>query len=136
MRAGRGDLVSKAGADGVQVVASRRRGQAFAIKISDGSKIAVCRRRWRCWISWAVDEGQRAERRPGAPKRSPASRGLRSVNVARCSSSKRGPSRPRGRFDYCTRPRIDAWVPGKGTSTPALTTVSPSTRSTEMLLSL
>jgi L-asparaginase II len=41
MRAGRGDWVTKAGADGVQAVASVSRGQAFAIKIADGSKVAV-----------------------------------------------------------------------------------------------
>ena len=41
MRAGRGDWVAKAGADGVQALASRSRGQAFAIKIADGNKIAV-----------------------------------------------------------------------------------------------
>jgi L-asparaginase II len=41
MRAGRGDWVAKAGADGVQTVASISRGQAFAIKIADGSKIAL-----------------------------------------------------------------------------------------------
>jgi L-asparaginase II len=41
MRAGRGDWVTKAGAEGVQVVASRSRGQAFALKISDGNQIAL-----------------------------------------------------------------------------------------------
>ena len=41
MRAGRGDWVTKAGADGVQVVASRSRGQSFALKIADGNKVAV-----------------------------------------------------------------------------------------------
>ncbi len=41
MRAGRGDWVTKAGADGVQAFASRGRGQAFALKISDGNKTAV-----------------------------------------------------------------------------------------------
>jgi L-asparaginase II len=40
MRAGRGDWVSKVGADGVQVLASKSRGQAFALKISDGGKLA------------------------------------------------------------------------------------------------
>lgn len=37
MRAGRGDWVSKTGADGVQVVGSRSRGQAFALKVLDGN---------------------------------------------------------------------------------------------------
>ena len=41
MRAGRGDWITKVGADGVQVVASRSRRQALAIKISDGSKPAL-----------------------------------------------------------------------------------------------
>jgi L-asparaginase II len=41
MQAGRGDWVTKIGADGVQAVASRSRGQAFAIKIADGSKVAL-----------------------------------------------------------------------------------------------
>lgn len=41
MRAGGGDWVTKVGADGVQVVASRSRGEAFAIKISDGNKPAL-----------------------------------------------------------------------------------------------
>ncbi|HSV45864.1 MAG TPA: asparaginase, partial [Ramlibacter sp.] len=41
MRAGRGDWVTKAGADGVQAFASRNRQQAFALKISDGSKVAL-----------------------------------------------------------------------------------------------
>ncbi|MES2940954.1 MAG: asparaginase [Pseudomonadota bacterium] len=42
MRAGNGDWISKAGADGVQVVASRSRKQAVAVKVIDGSKQAVC----------------------------------------------------------------------------------------------
>jgi L-asparaginase II len=41
MQAGRGDWVSKAGADGVQVVASRSRGEALALKIADGNKVAL-----------------------------------------------------------------------------------------------
>lgn len=41
MRAGAGDWVSKVGADGVQVLASRSRRQALAIKVSDGSKPAL-----------------------------------------------------------------------------------------------
>lgn len=40
MRAGGGDWVTKTGADGVQVVASQSRGEAFALKISDGNKAA------------------------------------------------------------------------------------------------
>ena len=41
MRVGRGDWVTKVGADGVQVVGSRSRGQALAIKIMDGNKAAL-----------------------------------------------------------------------------------------------
>ena len=41
MRAGAGDWITKVGADGVQVVASRSRRQALAIKIADGSKPAL-----------------------------------------------------------------------------------------------
>ena len=41
MRAGRGDWVTKVGADGVQAFASISRGQAFAIKVADGSKVAL-----------------------------------------------------------------------------------------------
>lgn len=41
MEAGRGDWVTKVGADGVQVVASRSRGEALALKISDGNTLAL-----------------------------------------------------------------------------------------------
>ena len=41
MRAGRGDWITKVGADGVQAFASRSRGEAFAIKILDGSMPAL-----------------------------------------------------------------------------------------------
>jgi len=41
MRAGGGDWVAKAGAEGVQVVASRSRGEALALKIADGNKLAL-----------------------------------------------------------------------------------------------
>jgi L-asparaginase II len=41
MQAGRGDWLTKVGADGVQAVASRSRGQGFAIKVMDGSKVAL-----------------------------------------------------------------------------------------------
>ncbi|MBL0423265.1 asparaginase [Ramlibacter sp. AW1] len=40
-RAGRGDWISKGGADGVQVLASRSRGQAIAVKVADGSRLAT-----------------------------------------------------------------------------------------------
>lgn len=41
MTAGRGDWVTKVGADGVQVVASKSRGEGFAIKIIDANKPAL-----------------------------------------------------------------------------------------------
>src|SRR6185369_14254381 len=40
-RAGRGDWLAKAGADGVQALASRSRAQAFVVKIADGNKVAL-----------------------------------------------------------------------------------------------
>jgi L-asparaginase II len=41
MHIGRGDWITKIGADGVQVVASKSRGEALALKISDGNKTAL-----------------------------------------------------------------------------------------------
>ena len=41
MHAGRGDWVTKIGADGMQVVASRSRGQALVVKIADGNPVAL-----------------------------------------------------------------------------------------------
>ena len=41
MQAGGGDWVSKVGADGVQVVGSKSRGEAFALKIIDANKPAL-----------------------------------------------------------------------------------------------
>ena len=41
MQTGRGDWVTKVGADGVQVVGSKSRRQAFALKIADGGKLAA-----------------------------------------------------------------------------------------------
>jgi len=41
MQAGRGDWVSKVGADGVQVLGSKSRGEALAIKIIDANKPAL-----------------------------------------------------------------------------------------------
>jgi len=65
MRAGRGDWVSKAGADGVQVVASRSRRQAVAVKVSDGSKVAATAATVGALdqLGW-LDEQQREALRP------------------------------------------------------------------------
>ena len=41
MQAGHGDWIAKVGADGVQAIASKSRGEAFAIKISDGNRVAL-----------------------------------------------------------------------------------------------
>jgi L-asparaginase II len=41
MRAGRGDWVTKVGADGVQVVGSKSRGEAVALKVMDANKVAL-----------------------------------------------------------------------------------------------
>jgi L-asparaginase II len=64
MRAGRGDWVSKGGADGVQAVASQSRGHAIALKISDGSKVAVAAAVIEVMdqLGW-LDEAQREELR-------------------------------------------------------------------------
>jgi L-asparaginase II len=65
MRAGRGDWVTKAGADGVQVVASKSRGQALALKISDGNKTALFAATVAALdqLGW-LDSRQREELRP------------------------------------------------------------------------
>lgn len=65
MTAGRGDWVTKVGADGVQVVASRSRGQAFAIKIIDASKPALFAATVEVLhlLGW-LDEQQRTELEP------------------------------------------------------------------------
>jgi L-asparaginase II len=79
MRAGRGDWVSKAGADGVQVVASRSRREAFALKISDGNKTAVYAASVAVMdqLGW-LDERQREELRPW---RAEAINSIRGVQV-------------------------------------------------------
>jgi L-asparaginase II len=65
MRAGRGDWVTKVGAEGVQVVASRSRGQALAIKISDGNKLALYAATVEALdqLGW-LDDAQREALRP------------------------------------------------------------------------
>lgn len=65
MQAGRGDWVSKSGADGVQVVASRSRGQALALKVADGNQLAVTAATVAALdqLGW-LDARQREELRP------------------------------------------------------------------------
>lgn len=65
MRAGRGDWVAKIGADGMQVLASRSRGQAFALKVVDGNKTALhaATVEVMAQLGW-LDDVQRAELAP------------------------------------------------------------------------
>ena len=65
MQAGRGDWVSKAGADGVQAVASVSRHEAIAVKVIDGSKLAVTAAAVAAMdqLGW-LDEHQREQLRP------------------------------------------------------------------------
>lgn len=65
MQAGRGDWVTKVGADGMQVVASRSRGEALALKISDGNKTALHAATVEALdqLGW-LDARQREELRP------------------------------------------------------------------------
>ena len=62
MRAGRGDWVTKIGADGVQVVGSKSRGEAFAIKVIDANKPALYAATVEVLeqLGW-LDDDQRAE---------------------------------------------------------------------------
>ena len=65
MRVGRGDWVSKVGADGVQVVGSKSRGEAFALKIIDGNKPALFAASVEVLdqLGW-LDDAQRAALQP------------------------------------------------------------------------
>ena len=70
MRAGRGDWVSKIGADGMQVLGSRSRGQAFALKVVDGNKTALHAATVEVLeqLGW-LDDTQRAELEPWRARR-------------------------------------------------------------------
>ena len=65
MQVGRGDWVTKVGADGVQVVGSKSRGEAFALKISDGNKPALFAASVEILdqLGW-LDDAQRATLQP------------------------------------------------------------------------
>lgn len=65
MRVGRGDWVTKVGADGVQAVGSRSRGLGFAIKIIDANKPALHAATVELMdrLGW-LDDAQRAELEP------------------------------------------------------------------------
>lgn len=77
MQAGRGDWVSKVGADGVQVVGSKSRGEAFAIKIIDGNKAALFAASVEVLeqLGW-TDEAQRDALRPWRAQALVNARGL------------------------------------------------------------
>jgi L-asparaginase II len=76
MQAGRGDWVTKVGADGMQVVASRARGQALVLKISDGNKTALFAATVEAMdqLGW-LDARQREELRPWRAEAIPNLRG-------------------------------------------------------------
>lgn len=76
--AGRGDWVSKIGADGVQVLGSKSRGEAFAIKIIDGNKPALFAATVEVLeqLGW-LDDAQRAELDPWRSAAISNARGLR-----------------------------------------------------------
>lgn len=65
MQAGRGDWVTKIGADGVQVVGSKSRGEAIALKIMDANKTALHAATVEVLdqLGW-LDDAQREELRP------------------------------------------------------------------------
>ena len=77
MRAGRGDWVTKVGADGVQVVGSKSRGEALAIKLMDANKPALFAATVEALdqLGW-LDDAQRAELAPWRAQRIVNARGL------------------------------------------------------------
>lgn len=77
MRAGRGDWVSKIGADGVQVIGSKSRGEAFAIKIIDANKPALFAASVEVLdqLGW-LDAAQREELKPWRAQAIVNARGL------------------------------------------------------------
>ena len=78
MRAGRGDWVTKIGADGVQAVASKSRGEAFAIKIIDANKPALHATTVEvlAQLGW-LDDAQREQLHPWRARDIVNARGLR-----------------------------------------------------------
>lgn len=79
MRIGAGDWVSKVGADGVQVIGSKSRREAIAIKIIDGNKPALYAASVEALdqLGW-LDAGQRAALQPW---RAPTIVNVRGLNV-------------------------------------------------------
>jgi L-asparaginase II len=78
MRSGRGDWVTKVGADGVQAFASVSRGQGFALKVMDGNMTAVYAATVAVLdqLGW-LDARQREELRPWRAEAIPNARGTR-----------------------------------------------------------
>jgi L-asparaginase II len=78
MRAGRGDWVTKVGAEGVQAFGSISRAEAFAIKISDGNKPALFAATVEVLdqLGW-LDERQREELQPWRARDIPNIRGAK-----------------------------------------------------------
>lgn len=78
MRAGRGDWVTKVGAEGVQAFASISRGEAFVIKISDGNKPALFAATVEVLdqLGW-LDDRQREELEPWRARSIPNIRGAK-----------------------------------------------------------
>ncbi len=76
-QAGRGDWVCKIGADGVQVIGSKSRGEALAIKISDGNKAALYAATVEVLdqLGW-LDDAQRKQLEPWRAKILRNARGL------------------------------------------------------------
>ena len=77
MTAGRGDWVTKVGADGVQVVGSKSRSEAFALKIIDANKAALYAATVEVLeqLGW-LDEAQREALSPWRARRIVNARGL------------------------------------------------------------
>jgi L-asparaginase II len=77
MRTGRGDWVTKIGADGVQVVGSKSRGEAVALKIMDASKVALHAATVEVLdqLGW-LDDAQREELAPWRAREIVNARGL------------------------------------------------------------
>lgn len=77
MRAGRGDWVTKVGADGVQVVGSKSRGEAVALKVMDANKPALFAATVEVLdqLGW-LDDAQRAELAPWRAREIVNARGM------------------------------------------------------------
>ncbi|MEO8388097.1 MAG: asparaginase [Polaromonas sp.] len=77
MRAGRGDWITKIGADGVQAVGSKSRGEAVALKVMDANKAALHAATVEVLdqLGW-LDDAQRTELAPWRARQIITARGL------------------------------------------------------------